>query len=53
MRPLRCCGPSPTSEAGENEASGGIPVREMLGDMLLEANRPEEALVEYEASLQE
>ena len=39
-------------QAGENEASGGIPVREMLGDMLLEANRPEEALVEYEASLQ-
>ena len=38
-------------EEGENEASGGIPVREMIGDMLLEAKRPEEALKEYEASL--
>ena len=36
---------------GEAEASQGIPVHEMLGDMLLEANRPEEALAEYDASL--
>jgi len=38
-------------EKGEAEASQGVPVHEMLGDMLLEANRPEEALAEYEASL--
>ncbi len=38
-------------EKGEAEASQGVPVREMLGDTLLEANRPEEALAEYEASL--
>jgi hypothetical protein len=38
-------------EGGENEASKGIPVHEMLGDMLLEAVRPEAALAEYEASL--
>jgi hypothetical protein len=28
-----------------------LPARELLGDMLLEANRPAEALAEYEASL--
>ena len=38
-------------EKGEAEASQGIPAHEMLGDMLLEANRSEEALAEYEASL--
>jgi hypothetical protein len=38
-------------DEGENEASHGIPSHEMLGDMLLEANHPEKALVEYEASL--
>ena len=38
-------------EEGEAEASEGIPVHEMLGDMLLEAKRPTEALAEYEASL--
>ena len=38
-------------EEGEAEASQGVPAHEMLGDMLLEANRPDEALVEYEASL--
>ena len=38
-------------EEGESQASAGIPVREMLGDMLLEGNHPEEALGEYEASL--
>jgi len=38
-------------EEGEAEASQGIPAHEMLGDMLLESKRPEEALVEYEATL--
>jgi len=38
-------------EKGEAEASEGIPAHEMLGDMLLEGSRPEEALAEYEASL--
>jgi hypothetical protein len=38
-------------EEGESQASAGIPVHEMLGDMLFEANHPEEALGEYEASL--
>ena len=38
-------------EEGENESSGGIPVREMIGDMLLGSERPQEALAEYEASL--
>jgi len=36
---------------GEAEASEGIPVREMIADMLLEAKRPPEALAEYEATL--
>jgi Tfp pilus assembly protein PilF len=30
-----------------------IPMRELLGDMLLEAGKPTEALVEYEASLKQ
>jgi tetratricopeptide (TPR) repeat protein len=38
-------------EEGEAEASQGIPAHEMLGDMLMDANRPEEALVEYLESL--
>ena len=38
-------------EKGEAESSQGVPAHEMLGDMLLEANRPDEALTEYEASL--
>jgi hypothetical protein len=38
-------------QEGENESSGGIPVHEMIGDMLLEAKRAPEALAEYEASL--
>ena len=38
-------------EKGEAEASQGIHAHETLGDMLLEANHPDEALVEYEASL--
>jgi len=38
-------------EEGEAEASQGIPAHEMIGDMLLESKHPEEALVEYEATL--
>ncbi|MGH9517168.1 MAG: tetratricopeptide repeat protein [Terriglobales bacterium] len=38
-------------EEGEAESSQGIPAHEMLGDMLLESKHPEEALVEYEATL--
>jgi tetratricopeptide (TPR) repeat protein len=38
-------------EEGEAESSQGIPAHEMIADMLLEANRPEEALVEYETTL--
>ena len=38
-------------EEGEAEASQGIPAHEMLGDMLMDANRPEEALAEYQESL--
>ncbi len=36
---------------GEAEASEGIPVHEMIADMLLEAKRPADALTEYEATL--
>ncbi len=36
--------------AGQGEVD--IPAREMLADMLLEANRPHEALVEYQRSLE-
>jgi tetratricopeptide (TPR) repeat protein len=36
-------------ETGKGEVE--LPAREMLADMLLEMNRPEEALVEYEKSL--
>ncbi len=35
------------------QAEVDIPAREMLADMLLELNRPKEALVEYEAALKE
>lgn len=38
-------------KAGVFGATGNIPAREMLADMLLEMNRPEQALVEYEAEL--
>lgn len=38
-------------EEGEAEASEGIPAHEMIGDMLLEGKHPQEALVEYEATL--
>lgn len=36
-------------KAGKEES--GLPAREMLGDMLLEMNRPQDALAEYEVSL--
>jgi 1,2-phenylacetyl-CoA epoxidase PaaB subunit len=38
-------------EEGEAEASQGIPSHEMLGDMLLDQNKAEDALAEYQASL--
>jgi len=38
-------------EEGEAEASEGIPIRELIADMLFEAKRPREALTEYETSL--
>lgn len=43
--------PIADKERGEAEASEGIPVHEMIGDMLLQAKHPEEALVEYQATL--
>ncbi len=43
--------PLANKEEGEAESSQGIPVHEMIADMLLEANRSEEALVEYETTL--
>ena len=36
---------------GVHESSDGIPAREMLGDMLMEMKRPQEALTEYEVDL--
>ncbi|MBA3915777.1 MAG: hypothetical protein H0X25_18375 [Acidobacteriales bacterium] len=38
------------AEAFRDEV-GGIPAREMLADLLLDTNRPEQALVEYQADL--
>jgi len=38
-------------EEGEAEASQGIPAHEMLGDMLLDQNKPEDAMAEYQASV--
>ncbi len=38
-------------EDGEGPKQAGIPVREMLADMLLEMNHPQEALDEYTRSL--
>jgi tetratricopeptide (TPR) repeat protein len=43
--------PLADKEEGEAEASEGIPVHEMIADMLLEAKRPADALAEYEATL--
>jgi tetratricopeptide (TPR) repeat protein len=38
-------------ERGEAESSQGVPAHEMLGDMLLDAKRFDEALAEYETTL--
>jgi len=38
-------------EAGEAQASQGIPTHEMIADMLLESKHPEQALAEYEITL--
>ena len=38
-------------ETGVSEANQGIPPRELLGDMLLELKRPNEALVQYATEL--
>ena len=38
-------------ESSGDESDGGIPAREMLGDMLLEMKRPEQALAEYKTGL--
>src|SRR5262249_27795350 len=43
--------PLADKQEGEAEASEGIPVHEMIADMLLESKRPAEALAEYEATL--
>ena len=48
---VRLLRPIADEEEGEAESSQGIPVHEMLGDILLEAKRPAEALAEYETSL--
>jgi hypothetical protein len=39
------------SETGVSEANQGIPPRELLGDMLLELKRPNEALLQYATEL--
>jgi tetratricopeptide (TPR) repeat protein len=41
-----------TQKGGAFGVSGDLPAREMLADMLLEMNRPANALTEYEAQLQ-
>jgi tetratricopeptide (TPR) repeat protein len=43
--------PLADKEEGEAESSQGVPVHEMLGDMLMETNHPADALREYEATL--
>jgi tetratricopeptide (TPR) repeat protein len=48
---LRLLRTAADKEEGEAEASEGIPAHEMLGDMLLESGRGEEALAEYETTL--
>jgi tetratricopeptide (TPR) repeat protein len=48
---IRMLRPLANEEEGEAESSEGIPVHEMLGDMLLESKRPTEALAEYETTL--
>src|SRR5437667_109652 len=48
---VRLLRPMADKDRGEAEASEGIPVHEIIDDMLLEAKRPADALVEYEATL--
>jgi tetratricopeptide (TPR) repeat protein len=48
---VRLLRPMADKDRGEAEASEGIPVHEMIADMLLEAKRPADALTEYEATL--
>jgi len=48
---VRLLRPMADKDRGEAEASEGIPVHEIIADMLLEAKRPADALVEYEATL--
>src|SRR5262249_46832010 len=48
---VKTLGSTADKEEGEAQASQGIPPHEMLGDMLLDQNKPEEALAEYQASL--
>jgi tetratricopeptide (TPR) repeat protein len=43
--------PLADKEQGEAESSEGVPVHEMIADILLEAKRPTDALSEYEATL--
>jgi tetratricopeptide (TPR) repeat protein len=43
--------PLADKEEGEAEASEGIPVHEMIADILMESKRPADALAEYEATL--
>jgi tetratricopeptide (TPR) repeat protein len=40
-----------TKDHGLFATDGDVPAHEMMGDMLLESNRPEQALTEYEAEL--
>jgi tetratricopeptide (TPR) repeat protein len=48
---IRLLRPMADKDRGEAEASEGIPVHEMIADMLLEVKRPSDALAEYEATL--
>jgi hypothetical protein len=48
---LAALGKIAEKEEAEGEEPEGIPAREMLADMLMEMNRPEQALAEYEADL--
>lgn len=38
-------------EEGEAESSQGLPAHEMIADMLMDTNKPEEALAEYQKAL--
>ena len=51
MRRCSRCGRSRTRKTSVGKAEVDIPAREMLADMLLELNQPQEALAEYEKSM--